>query len=186
MTIPNEFIAYLIEFHGRRDYFECHEILEEYWKKVDARNMNSHWVGFILTAVSSYHHRRGNFAGAEKTAKKALKIFESTPESIIHNLGMDYVRLKQIIQLAIQRIQHEEAYQSINLPIKSESLRQVCLSRCEQLGIEWCPKKTDISPDIIHRHLVRDRSDIIREREYQKKLRQAQKTPTVNINTERQ
>ena len=29
---PEAFISYLIEFHATRDYFECHELLEEYWK----------------------------------------------------------------------------------------------------------------------------------------------------------
>ena len=29
---PTEYIQFLIHFHGDYDYFECHEILEEYWK----------------------------------------------------------------------------------------------------------------------------------------------------------
>ena len=27
------YIDYLVHFHGDRDYFECHELLEEHWKK---------------------------------------------------------------------------------------------------------------------------------------------------------
>lgn len=29
---PTEYIQFLIHFHGDYDYFECHEILEGYWK----------------------------------------------------------------------------------------------------------------------------------------------------------
>ena len=175
MTFPNEFIGYLIEYHGRRDYFECHELLEEYWKKEDPRNMKSHWVGFILIAVSAYHHRRGNFAGAEKTAQKALIIFETTAASTISSLGIDYEKLIQIIKQNIQLIHNKETYRSINLPIQNEDLRQACLAMCKQHNLEWCQEKAVISPDIIHRHLVRDRSEVIREREYQKKLRHARR-----------
>lgn len=171
LTIPNEFIKYLVEYHGRRDYFECHELLEEYWKKADPRNMKSHWVGFILIAVSAYHHRRGNFAGAEKTAKKALIIFEEANASTISSLGIDYIELKQLIKKNIQLIQNKETYRSINLPIQNEDLQQTCLSMCKQHNLEWCQKKAVVSPDIVDRHLVRDRSEVIREREYQKKLR---------------
>ncbi|PAD68333.1 hypothetical protein CHH83_14265, partial [Bacillus sp. 7586-K] len=28
-----EYIDFLVHFHCDRDYFECHEILEEHWKK---------------------------------------------------------------------------------------------------------------------------------------------------------
>lgn len=30
---PEAYVAFLHEFHTTRDYFECHEILEEYWKE---------------------------------------------------------------------------------------------------------------------------------------------------------
>ncbi len=36
MMYPNAYLDYLVYFHGHRDYFECHEVLEEYWKKDQA------------------------------------------------------------------------------------------------------------------------------------------------------
>jgi len=33
---PEPYLEYLIQFHAERDYFECHEILEEYWKSAPA------------------------------------------------------------------------------------------------------------------------------------------------------
>ena len=37
MVYPEAYIEYLMYFHGNRDYFECHEVLEEYWKEVSPR-----------------------------------------------------------------------------------------------------------------------------------------------------
>lgn len=33
---PTAYIKYLFHFHTDRDYFECHELLEEHWKQYDA------------------------------------------------------------------------------------------------------------------------------------------------------
>ncbi len=60
---PKAYIDYLVEFHATRDYFECHEILEEYWKEDPPKKRKRYWVGFIQLAVALYHHRRQNTAG---------------------------------------------------------------------------------------------------------------------------
>lgn len=51
---PKAYIEYLVHFHSDRDYFECHEILEEHWKQ-DGRNKG--WLVLIQTAVAFYHYR---------------------------------------------------------------------------------------------------------------------------------
>ncbi|WP_260405419.1 DUF309 domain-containing protein, partial [Paenibacillus sp. 598K] len=62
---PDDYIQYLIEFHVTRDYFECHELLEEYWKEQPGDDpFYDTWVGLIQIAVSQYHHRRSNHRGA--------------------------------------------------------------------------------------------------------------------------
>lgn len=171
MAYPNEFIAYLVQFHGNRDYFECHEILEEYWKETDPGNKMSHWVAFILLAVSSYHHRRGNFPGAERTAVNALKIFKNTPATVIHSLGLDYNQLIELLEASINQIKRKMPYKSMNLPIISSILLEKCQSQCEKEGLCWL-YSGQVAEDILHRHTVRDRSEIIKERAYQKALRQ--------------
>ncbi|WP_133174958.1 DUF309 domain-containing protein, partial [Heyndrickxia sporothermodurans] len=72
MKIPEAYIEYLVHFHGDRDYFECHELLEEHWKLTDIKNRHSVWVGLIQLAVSQYHYRRSNIVGAIRLMKKAL------------------------------------------------------------------------------------------------------------------
>ncbi len=75
---PTEYIQFLIHFHGDYDYFECHEILEEYWKTKPRGNRDDYLVGLIQVAVSLYHQRRTNWNGATKMMKSAITILEKT------------------------------------------------------------------------------------------------------------
>ena len=171
MAYPDEFIDYLIQFHGSRDYFECHEILEEYWKETDSRNKMSHWVGFILLAVSAYHHRRGNFPGAERTARNSLRVLRNTKADIIHALGLDYEQLVQMLEASIIKIEKRQPYESMNLPINSNELYCICQTKCLKEGLTW-QYSGPVTEEILQRHTLRDRSEIIKERAYQKALRQ--------------
>lgn len=160
---PLEYIQYLVHFHGDRDYFECHEILEEYWKKTDAKNKQSVWVALILLAVSCYHHRRGNFSGALKTSKNALSIIRKDKNSIV-KLGINADELMLLMTKLNEDISKQLPYRNINIPIEDEGLKKSCRNECVSLGIEW--KNTQVvSADILHRHILRDRSTVLKERE---------------------
>ncbi|WP_338451744.1 DUF309 domain-containing protein [Niallia oryzisoli] len=163
MTYPQEYIDFLVHFHGDRDYFECHEILEEYWKKVDSNNKNSVWVGLIQLAVANYHHRRGNFNGALRTLQKALKIISSN-EVLIQNLGLHPCSLLKQITARITSIEKRNNYQSMNLPIHSNLLLESCKSRSQELNMKWLIESDLTNIQIVHRHKERDRSTVIEER----------------------
>ncbi|WP_019154363.1 DUF309 domain-containing protein [Robertmurraya massiliosenegalensis] len=166
---PQEYIEYLVHFHGDRDYFECHEVLEEYWKKVDKSNKNSVLVGFILLAVSNYHHRRGNFSGAARTLKKAITIFQQhdlEPYGLAENEFMLLLK-KRLIEME----EHQE-YTSINFPINDSSLIASCKKACEQKGLSWSVSSDLSNDEIVHRHLLRDRSEVIQERANALKFKQ--------------
>lgn len=56
MPIYSEsYIDYLIHFQATRDYFECHEIMEEYWLENDR---DKKWLTLIQLAVAVYHERQ--------------------------------------------------------------------------------------------------------------------------------
>lgn len=160
---PNEFIKYLMHFHGDHDYFECHEILEEYWKKVDSGNKESIWVGFILLAVSLYHHRRGNFKGAIRTMEKASKIFLTQIEAI-RRLGIEDSLLLGEMNNRLSSMHSKVGYTNFKIPLKDPELNILCISICKQHDMVWCDD--GLHPNhIINRHSTRDRSDVIKERE---------------------
>jgi uncharacterized protein len=160
---PRAYIQFLAHFHGDRDYFECHEVLEEYWKETNDSTKDSIWVGFIQLAVSRYHHRRGNIYGAKKSLEKSIRIFSIQEKNLI-NLGLD----KQILFPMLTGLQTElekgEPYKSFNLPICDSQLLDLCTVTSEQNGCLW-GKDSDIADaNLVHRHTLRDRTSVIQER----------------------
>ncbi|WJH34118.1 DUF309 domain-containing protein [Paenibacillus sp. CC-CFT747] len=83
---PEEYRAYLVYFHAERDYFECHEILEEYWKSNPQDPLAPAWVGLIQLAVGLYHERRSNTSGALKMLNGANS---RLTEDALEKLGIE-------------------------------------------------------------------------------------------------
>ena len=161
---PISYIQYLAHFHGDRDYFECHEILEEYWKATDAGNKKSIWVALILLAVSNYHHRRKNFPGAIRTLNKSIEIFSDDKEAT-RRLGIDPELLSSRLSERQKDLLNKVPYTSLNLPLSDAELQQLCHEECRQNGFSW-GKSSDLqNPDLIHRHAKRDRTDVISDRQ---------------------
>lgn len=160
---PKEYIQFLVHFHSDRDYFECHEVLEEYWKKKDPRNKSSIWVGLILLAVSCYHHRRGNFSGAKRTLEKAIQLFELQLDSF-PQLGLEHNQLSRLVTERLFDVNEGRQYTSFNLPICDANLLQDCMKCCEQEGLLWGTKSDLMNKSIVHRHKLRDRTSVIEER----------------------
>lgn len=163
MTFPQEYIDYLVHFHGNRDYFECHEILEDYWKNVDIGNKESIWVGLIQLAVANYHHRRGNFNGASKTLQKSLQILTLNKEEL-RRLGIEFTLLVTQMNEQLIQIENNQDYQSMILPIHSKSLVKQCVNRSLELNMKWCSESETNDLQIVHRHAYRDRTSVMDER----------------------
>ncbi|MFC0472979.1 DUF309 domain-containing protein [Halalkalibacter kiskunsagensis] len=168
------YLDFLIYFHSDRDYFECHEVLEEHWKEQSTKSRHSHWVGLIQIAVGLYHHRRGNVSGAWRMYDKAISVISKEHQSI-SALGLDVPKL--LDQLKAQQVLLETSpltFVDMDLPITDEALLQACQKHCQQLRKQWMTKK-EVPEHIIHKHFLRDRSDIVKERARQLTLRKQNK-----------
>ncbi|MDR6998607.1 DUF309 domain-containing protein [Neobacillus niacini] len=161
---PTEFVEYMVHFHGDRDYFECHEILEEYWKRIDPGNKESIWVGFIQLAVANYHHRRTNIMGAKRTLEKAIAIFKSQSE-VITQLGLEYTKLIEDLNGRLSEIEKRLPYSSMVLPICNSSLLEECKHSCKRTGFDWGKHSDLTNASLVHRHKLRDRTGVLEERE---------------------
>ena len=170
MEYPKAYIDYLVYFHGLRDYFECHEVLEEQWKKDRKEERKKYWVGLIQIAVSLYHHRRGNFKGATTLIKKAIENLQRE-KAAIESLALHYERLLTLLKIRYTDLINRKSFKDIDLPIVSESLIEVCKEECELLNCTW-GSESDLSNEyVVNKHRLRDRSIMIAEREKQKKKR---------------
>ena len=60
-----------IELFNKKEFFDCHEILEELWKN-QTEPEKQLTQGLIQIAVAYYHALRGNRLGADKLLKRGL------------------------------------------------------------------------------------------------------------------
>lgn len=170
MRYPDHYVSYLVEFHATRDFFECHEQLEEYWKEHPADERALIWVGLIQLAVGQYHERRGNLAGAAKMYKQALG--KLTVKSL-DSLGLDGTVAVIELEAALSRSKQLEdaispAYKDMNLVIVDAQLQLLCEQQCAERGMalsQWGLPSDKTDEALIHRHTLRDRSDVIAARE---------------------
>ncbi|KGX85967.1 DUF309 domain-containing protein [Pontibacillus litoralis] len=168
------YIDFLAHFHGTRDYFECHEILEEKWKQSIPLDRQSILVGFIQLAVSMYHYRRCNKEGAKRTAHKAHNILRKH-KAELPLYGFNKQQMLSFIRTLIDHIENDAPYESVNLPIKDQRLLDIVHARCSQLHCTYGDASPMNNPAIIDRHMWRDRSDVIAERKRQLQIRLAQR-----------
>lgn len=151
-------IEYLVHFNGSRDYFFCHDILEECWKASPIMRKKSLEVGFIQVAVGQYHMRIGNTRGGYKMLHGALEIVEDNLLKIA-SIGINSEKLANEIRLCLK----QEDFTEINISIMNEDLLNVVLAECTQRNYIW--KDNDVSDKkIIFKHKTRDRSDVIHAR----------------------
>ena len=109
------YIQFLYHFNIDRDYFECHEVMEELWME-ESRSLL--YQGLLQVAVGLYHARNNNTNGAIKLFSQAMKKLELYPD---HKLGIDMEQLLQEIrQYVIKLKQHDgegPAYEFYDLNI---------------------------------------------------------------------
>lgn len=159
----DEYINFLIEFHAKRDYFECHEIGEDFWKKEANDEEKSVWLGLIMVSVSIYHYRRGNTIGAKKLLKKAILILENEKKAL-EKLSIDYKRFINLLIMKYQEIEQGLKYESFNIPLTSKLLSGICRKKSEQSGLIWCSNSDMNNNYIINKHAKRDRKEVIEQR----------------------
>ncbi|MBO9597142.1 MAG: DUF309 domain-containing protein [Cohnella sp.] len=163
-SYPDEYIQYLAEYYGSRDYFECHEIMEEYWKEHPESPQLGCWLVLIRIAVALYHARRGNRTGALKLISKAA---QETDPLRFGELGIDGAKLKELLEAAYRRWSAGPiiAYEDLDLPFTDAGLLEEARSRSLALGYPWGISGSEAGDSIVHRHKLRDRSDVIEARE---------------------
>jgi uncharacterized protein len=67
-----------IDLFNRGEYFECHEVWEEVWKRSSGEE-KLFYQGIIQAAVALLHAERGNVAGAASQFKKAREKLDPLP-----------------------------------------------------------------------------------------------------------
>jgi predicted metal-dependent hydrolase len=168
------YLHFLMHFHGDRDYFECHEILEAYWKEHPESPLQTTWVGLIQAAVGMYHYRRGNFAGAKKSIQGSILRSDTAHLEI---LGLDATLWIARLHDILYRLDSSpiKPYIDIDIPISDVTLLSTCQSLCMKHGYIWGAQSDINQSALIHRHTLRDRSDVIEQRRLAKDQKSQQR-----------
>lgn len=161
-TFHPNFVQFLKEFNETTDYFECHEVLEDYWKEVAPRQKDHPLTALILISTSMYHWRRGNITGAIKTMSTSIKRLIQTSDSSFFET-IDYEQILQATTISLALMQKASAFQAFSIQIKDSKL----LTLVNKRKIE----NREALDYLIHKHMLRDRSEILEEREKSKKRR---------------
>ncbi|GIO11548.1 hypothetical protein J19TS2_11030 [Cohnella xylanilytica] len=160
---PPEFISYLAEYFGSRDYFECHELMEELWKKEKGSPSEGSWLVLVRIAVAQYHARRGNGRGAYKLLAKAAE--EADPGEL-GRIGLDGARLAAMLRERVEAWGSPDGvfYAELELPIADPLLLRLARELCAARGWAWGAPAEAIPSEVVHRHATRDRSEVIAAR----------------------
>lgn len=165
---PKAYIHYLVYFHGVRDYFECHELLEEEWKKDPRGKRKPYWRGLIQIAVALYHWRRGNFTGACRSLANAIDNL-AEEQKALKSLALDDKELMDQLHKLRENAMGHKPYESINLPITDSALIKQCERLCEEKGCTMGNPSDLTDEPILHKHCQPNRETVISKREKKKR-----------------
>ena len=155
------FIKFIIHFNSEKDYFECHEVGEEYWKSLAPKDKMHPLTGWIQLAVGMYHWRRSNYPGALRSFIRAkVKLADAG----VWVEGFDHEHLIRHLSQSIEAVTDREPFEPFTIIVTSPELAE---------AIEAYLKEHPIVPQdpyyIMHKHRLRDRSSIINLREQRKR-----------------
>lgn len=97
------YVEFLYYFNIERDYFECHEVMEELWMEEGRNPLHQ---GLLQAAVALYHHRNGNVGGAIKLFEQAIEKLQFYPAI---TMGIDLGRLLADAETYLEKLRRIEA-----------------------------------------------------------------------------
>lgn len=158
------FCKFIVYFNENQDYFECHEVLEDYWKSISGYTKEHPLTAFILLSTGLYHWRRGNLNGAYRTLIKAEKKMLDFPKYDVRFVEeIDYNLLLNNTNEAIECVKRGESFSPFKIHLRSAILHSIVRETISTISL--LPNESDA---VIHKHMLRDRSDILAEREKKK------------------
>lgn len=151
------FVQFLTYFNGNQDFFECHEVLEDYWKEIAERERKHPLVGYIQLATGLYHWRRGNSRGAKTLLTRSQELLRDAQTTSFAE-KIDYDDLLQQIEKTRLAITEDAHFETFSIGITDHLLKEMVQNEMEQLPL--------IDPDyLLNKHCLRDRTEVIEARE---------------------
>ena len=129
----SRYLAFVAYFNRERDYFECHEVMEELWLE---NGRSSLLQGLLQAAVGLHHWDNGNRSGAVKLMTASLEKLGAYGGDIA--LGLDLADLRRSLKLCLAELAErplDAPFRAFELRIVDERLR-AAVERWSDAGIE--------------------------------------------------
>lgn len=98
MAYDRLYVQFIYYFNEERDYFECHEVMEELWLEEGRSPL---YQGLLQVAVGLYHHKNGNPGGAVKLLGAAIDKLAPYPDEAE---GIRLGRLKEDSRIYLAKL----------------------------------------------------------------------------------
>lgn len=122
------YLAFIAHFNGDRDYFECHEVMEELWLEEGRSPLLQ---GLLQAAVGLHHWNNGNLSGAVKLMTASRQKLGRYGDLL---LGLDLAALCRDLDISLKRLKEstqDVPFQAFKLKVVDDRLRQA-VSRVER------------------------------------------------------
>lgn len=126
------YVEFIYFFNVERDYYECHEVMEEYWMS-EGKNK---WLQALLqVAVGLHHFRNGNVRGSIKLLEQAM---EKHNEHWDGKLGIDkqslFAEVKEYLVRLYQYEDHPFPFYDLTISITDPELNEMVV-HCVPEGV---------------------------------------------------
>ncbi len=153
--IDQRWLAYLAHFHADRDYYACHDYLEEWWFEL-GNPQNHLLMAFIQLAVALYHYRADNINGARILLDKATLIFEMNKD-LITDYGLDEEALFTKLNELKSNVKHHRPFVDVNLKFSDQLLEKHLHEFCLNQDLDLYASSDMNNLHLIHKHKFKHR-----------------------------
>lgn len=121
------YVAFIYYFNVERDYFECHEVMEELWLE---EGRDPVCQGLLQIAVGLYHYRNGNTSGSIKLFTQGIDKLQHQPAVLY---GIELGKLVEASREYVHKLNRldQEPFDFYDLDI--EIVDPVLVARVEEL-----------------------------------------------------
>ncbi len=74
-------LAVAVELFNRREFFACHEVLEDLWRPLEGGAEKTFLQGLLQVAVGYHHLLNGNYTGAKNKLAEGLDKLQAVAEA---------------------------------------------------------------------------------------------------------
>ncbi len=101
-----------LEHFNRRQFFECHEVLEAIWLE-EPPEEKPYYQGLIQVAAAFHHFQRGNLRGTYSLLRRgAAKLRRYPPD----HYGIDVAGLLSVLKPWLERLAARQSLDGLALP----------------------------------------------------------------------